>query len=307
MSNDYPRDLIGYGQNPPHAHWPNQARVAISFVLNYEEGGERCILHGDKESEAFLSEMPGAQPLPGVRHMSMESCYEYGSRAGVWRLLKLFKKHDIPLTIFAVAMAVERHPEVAQAMVQAGHEICSHGYRWIDYQYTDVAEEREHLTRAIEIIQKITCERPLGWYTGRTGPNTRDLVMEEGGFMYDSDAYDDDLPYWVDNQGKGHLVIPYTLDANDMRFATAQGFNSGEQFYQYLKDSFDTLYEEGEEAPKMLSIGLHCRLAGRPGRIAALARFIEYARSHNKVWFCRRIDIAKHWHEHHPYTPETTK
>ncbi len=307
MSNDYPRDLIGYGQNPPHARWPNQARVAISFVLNYEEGGERCILHGDKESEAFLSEMPGAQPLPGVRHMSMESCYEYGSRAGVWRLLKLFKKHDIPLTIFAVAMAVERHPEVAQAMVQAGHEICSHGYRWIDYQYTDVAEEREHLTRAIEIIQKITGERPLGWYTGRTGPNTRDLVMEEGGFMYDSDAYDDDLPYWVDNQGKGHLVIPYTLDANDMRFATAQGFNSGEQFYQYLKDSFDTLYDEGEEAPKMLSIGLHCRLAGRPGRIAALARFIEYARSHDRVWFCRRIDIAKHWHEHHPYNPEAAK
>lgn len=307
MSNDYPRDLIGYGQNPPHAHWPNQARVAISFVLNYEEGGERCILHGDKESEAFLSEMPGAQPLPGVRHMSMESCYEYGSRAGVWRLLKLFKKHDIPLTIFAVAMAVERHPEVAQAMVQAGHEICSHGYRWIDYQYSDVAEEREHLTRAIEIIQKITGERPLGWYTGRTGPNTRDLVMEEGGFMYDSDAYDDDLPYWVNNQGKGHLVIPYTLDANDMRFATAQGFNSGEQFYQYLKDSFDTLYEEGEEAPKMLSIGLHCRLAGRPGRIAALARFIEYARSHDRVWFCRRIDIARHWHEHHPYNPEAAK
>ncbi len=307
MSHDYPRDLIGYGQNPPHANWPDQARVAISFVLNYEEGGERCVLHGDKESEAFLSEMPGAQPLPGVRHMSMESCYEYGSRAGVWRLLKLFNKHDIPLTIFAVAMAIERHPEVAQAMVQAGHEICSHGYRWIDYQYTDVAEEREHLTRAIEIIRQLTGERPLGWYTGRTGPNTRDLVMEEGGFMYDSDAYDDDLPYWIDNQGKGHLVIPYTLDANDMRFATAQGFNSGEQFYQYLKDSFDTLYEEGAEAPKMLSIGLHCRLAGRPGRIAALARFIEYARSHDKVWFCRRIDIAKHWHEYHPYTPETAK
>ncbi|GGB81439.1 hypothetical protein GCM10011352_03970 [Marinobacterium zhoushanense] len=305
MSNDYPRDLIGYGQNPPHPQWPGQARIAVSFVLNYEEGGERCILHGDKESEAFLSEMPGAQALPGVRHMSMESCYEYGSRAGVWRLLRLFKKHDIPLTIFAVAMAVERHPEVARAMVEAGHEICSHGYRWIDYQYTDESEERDHLVRAIEIIQRVTGERPLGWYTGRTGPNTRNLVMEEGGFMYDSDAYDDDLPYWVNNEGKGHLVIPYTLDVNDMRFATAQGFNSGEQFYQYLKDSFDTLYAEGAEAPKMMSIGLHCRLVGRPGRIAALERFLEYARSHEQVWFCRRIEIAKHWHEHHPYNPES--
>nr|WP_246589941.1 allantoinase PuuE [Marinobacterium ramblicola] len=297
--------MIGYGQNPPHPQWPGQARIAVSFVLNYEEGGERCILHGDKESEAFLSEMPGAQALQGVRHMSMESCYEYGSRAGVWRLLRLFKKHDIPLTIFAVAMAVERHPEVARAMVEAGHEICSHGYRWIDYQYTDESEERDHLIRAIEIIERVTGERPLGWYTGRTGPNTRNLVMEEGGFMYDSDAYDDDLPYWVDNSGKGHLVIPYTLDVNDMRFATAQGFNSGEQFYQYLKDSFDTLYAEGAEAPKMMSIGLHCRLVGRPGRIAALERFLEYARSHEQVWFCRRIEIAKHWHEHHPYNPES--
>ncbi|TCK07478.1 allantoinase PuuE [Marinobacterium mangrovicola] len=307
MNKDYPRDLIGYGENPPHAQWPNQARIAVSFVLNYEEGGERCVLHGDKESEAFLSEMPGAQPLEGVRHMSMESCYEYGSRAGVWRLLRLFKKHDIPLTIFAVAMAVERHPDVAQAMAQAGHEICSHGYRWIDYQYTDESEERDHLVRAIDIIKQVTGERPQGWYTGRTGPNTRKLVMEEGGFMYDSDAYDEDLPYWVDNNGKGHLVIPYTLDVNDMRFATAQGFNSGEQFYEYLKDSFDTLYEEGAESPKMLSIGLHCRLAGRPGRIAALARFIDYVRSHDQVWFCRRIDIAKHWHEHHPYNPEAAK
>lgn len=307
MSNDYPRDLIGYGATPPNPNWPDQARIAISFVLNYEEGGERCVLHGDKESEAFLSEMPGAQALEGVRHMSMESCYEYGSRAGVWRLLRLFQKYDIPLTIFAVAMAVERHPEVAKAMAEAGHEICSHGYRWIDYQYTDLAEERDHLQRAIDIIQQVTGERPLGWYTGRTGPNTRQLVMEEGGFMYDSDAYDDDLPYWLDNNGKGHLVIPYTLDVNDMRFATAQGFNSGEQFYQYLKDTFDTLYAEGEEAPKMMSVGLHCRLIGRPGRIAALERFLAYANSHDKVWFTRRIDIAKHWHENHPYTPETSR
>lgn len=305
MNNDYPRDLIGYGSNPPHPHWPGQARIAISFVLNYEEGGERCILHGDSESEAFLSEMPGAQPLPGVRHMSMESCYEYGSRAGVWRVLKLFSQYDIPLTIFAVAMAIERHPEVAKAMVEAGHEICSHGYRWIDYQYFDEAEEREHLLRAIDVITQVTGQRPQGWYTGRNSPNTRKLVMEEGGFMYDSDAYDDDLPYWVNNQGKGHLVIPYTLDTNDMRFATQQGFNSGEQFYQYLKDSFDTLYAEGADAPKMLSIGLHCRLIGRPARIAALERFIQYAQRHEQVWFSRRIDIAQHWHTHHPFNPES--
>ncbi|MDI3324878.1 allantoinase PuuE [Pontibacterium granulatum] len=307
MSRDYPRDLIGYGANPPHPQWPGDARVAISFVLNYEEGGERCVLHGDAESEAFLSEMPSAQPLAGVRNMSMESIYEYGSRSGVWRLLKLFDKYDIPLTVFAVAMAIERHPDVAKSMVEAGHEICSHAYRWIDYQYMDVEEEREHLNKAIEIITQVTGQRPLGWYTGRNSPNTRDLVMQEGGFLYDSDAYDDDLPYWVDNNGKGHLVIPYTLDTNDMRFATVQGFNSGEQFYQYLKDAFDTLYAEGEEAPKMLSIGLHCRLIGRPARIAALERFIQYAQSHDKVWFTRRIDIAKHWHEKHPFNPESAK
>ena len=307
MSKDYPRDLVGYGANPPHPHWPGDARLAISFVLNYEEGGERCVLHGDDESEAFLSEMPGAQALPGVRHMSMESIYEYGSRSGVWRLLRLFKKYDVPLTIFAVAMAVERHPEVAKAMVEAGHEICSHGYRWIDYQYMDIEEERDHLNKAIEIISRVTGERPLGWYTGRNSPNTRDLVMQEGGFLYDSDAYDDDLPYWVDNNGEGHLVIPYTLDTNDMRFATAQGFNCGDQFFQYLKDSFDVLYQEGKDAPKMLSIGLHCRLIGRPARIAALERFIRYAKSHEQVWFSRRIDIAKHWHEKHPYKSESAK
>ena len=307
MSQDYPRNLIGYGVNPPHPHWPGDARIAISFVLNYEEGGERCILHGDKESEAFLSEIPGAQPFPDARHMSMESIYEYGSRAGVWRLLRLFKKYDIPLTIFAVAMAIERHPEVAHAMMDEGHEICSHGYRWIDYQYMDEAEERDHLIRAIEIIRKVTGSRPLGWYTGRNSPNTRKLVMQEGGFLYDSDSYDDDLPYWVNEGQKPHLVIPYTLDTNDMRFATTQGFNSGEQFYQYLKDSFDTLYEEGAEAPKMLSIGLHCRLAGRPGRIASLERFIRYARSHDKVWFSRRIDIAQHWHQNHPFKGNNQK
>ena len=298
----YPRDLIGYGAQPPHPRWPGDARIALSFVLNYEEGGERNILHGDKESEAFLSEMVAAQPLPGVRNMSMESLYEYGSRAGVRRILELFAKHQVPLTVFAVAMAAERHPEVIRAMVQAGHEICSHGYRWIDYQYMDEAEERAHLQRAIEILTELTGERPLGWYTGRTGPNTRRLVMEEGGFLYDSDTYDDDLPYWEPDTptGKPHLVIPYTLDTNDMRFTQVQGFHTAEQFFQYLKDAFDTLYEEGASAPKMLSIGLHCRLIGRPGRLVGLKRFLEYAQSHARVWFARRVDTARHWHSEHP-------
>ncbi|NOH26903.1 allantoinase PuuE [Vibrio mediterranei] len=304
MNKDYSRNLIGYGANPPHPKWPNNARIAVSFVLNYEEGGERCLLHGDDESESFLSEIPGAMPIKGERHISMESIYEYGSRAGVWRVLRLFEQYDIPLTIFAVAMAVERYPEVAMAMKEAGHEICSHGYRWIDYQYTDESQERDHMIKAIEIIKQLTGERPLGWYTGRTGPNTRRIVAEEGGFLYDSDAYDDDLPYWHTEAGRPQLVIPYTLDVNDMRFATAQGFNSGEQFFQYLKDTFDTLYEEGETAPKMMSVGLHCRLIGRPGRIASLKRFLDYVSQHEDVWLCRRIDIAKHWHEHHPYQPD---
>ncbi|MCG9627303.1 allantoinase PuuE [Vibrio mediterranei] len=304
MNKDYSRNLIGYGANPPHPKWPNNARIAVSFVLNYEEGGERCLLHGDDESESFLSEIPGAMPIKGERHISMESIYEYGSRAGVWRVLRLFEQYDIPLTIFAVAMAVERYPEVAMAMKEAGHEICSHGYRWIDYQYTDESQERDHMIKAIEIIKQVTGERPLGWYTGRTGPNTRRIVAEEGGFLYDSDAYDDDLPYWHTEAGRPQLVIPYTLDVNDMRFATAQGFNSGEQFFQYLKDTFDTLYEEGETAPKMMSVGLHCRLIGRPGRIASLKRFLDYVSQHEDVWLCRRIDIAKHWHEHHPYQPD---
>lgn len=301
MTVAYPRDLIGYGQDVPQANWPNKARLAISFVLNYEEGGERCVLHGDSESEAFLSEMPGAVPLEGVRNLSMESCYEYGSRVGVWRLLNLFSEYQIPLTVFAVAMALERHPDVAKAFVDANHEICSHGYRWLDYQYTDEAEEREHLHKAIDIIKELTGKRPTGWYTGRLGPNTRRLVAEEGGFLYDSDAYDDDLPYWVKANNQPHLVIPYTLDVNDMRFATPQGFNSGEQFFQYLKDSFDTLYAEGATAPKMMSVGLHCRLVGRPGRIASLKRFLDYVKQHEDVWLCTREQIAHHWIENHPY------
>lgn len=299
-SDTYPRDLIGYGETPPNPNWPGGARVAVQFVLNYEEGGENCILHGDAASEAFLSEIVGADMLEGVRHISMESIYEYGSRAGVWRILRLFKKYDIPLTIFAVAMAMERNPDVVDAFLRDGHEICSHGYRWINYQYVPEAVEREHMQKAIEITTRMTGERPLGWYTGRTSPNTRRLVAEEGGFVYDADAYDDDLPYWADVAGKKQLIVPYTLDVNDMRFAALQGFNSGDQYFTYLKDTFDTLYEEGAEAPKMMSVGLHCRLVGRPGRIAALKRFIEYVKSHDKVWFAKRIEIARHWQSEFP-------
>lgn len=300
MSDDYPRDLIGYGGKPPHPRWPGDAKIALSFVLNYEEGGERCILHGDKESEAFLSEMVAAQPLQGVRHMSMESLYEYGSRAGVWRLLDLFKDKGIPLTIHAIAMAAQRHPEVIRRMIDDGHEICGHGLRWIDYQYMDEETERAHLLEAIEILKGFTGEHLAGWYTGRTGPNTRRLVMEEGGFLYDSDTYDDDLPYWQTDTptGKPHLVIPYTLDTNDMRFTQVQGFNSGDDFYTYLKDAFDVLYAEGlAGSPKMLSIGMHCRLLGRPARLASLKRFVEYVQGHEGVWFARRVDIARHWYE----------
>jgi putative urate catabolism protein len=300
MSND-PRQLVGYGSVPPNPKWPNNARVALQFVLNYEEGGENCILNGDAASEAFLSEIVGADAREGVRHMSMESIYEYGSRAGVWRILDLFKEMDIPLTIFAVAMALEKNPEVAKAFVDAEHEICSHGYRWIDYQYVDEETEREHMHKAISIIEKLTGKRPLGWYTGRTSPNTHRLVAEEGGFLYNADDYSDDLPFWKEEAGKPQLMIPYTLDTNDMRFAAMQGFNTGEHFFQYLKDAFDTLYREGEHSPKMLSIGLHCRLIGRPARIARLRRFLEYVKQFDDVWYCRRIDIAHHWREHFPY------
>ena len=304
MSSDkaYPRDLVGYGQRPPPAQWPAGARIAVQFVVNYEEGGENCVLHGDPASEAFLSEIVGAIPWPGQRHPSMESIYEYGSRVGVWRLLDLFARYEIPLTVFGVAMALERNPAVAEAAMAAGHEICSHGYRWIDYRDVPEDVEREHLERAIEIIRSLTGERPLGWYTGRTSERTRALVVEEGGFLYDADDYNDDLPFWTEVNGKSHLVVPYTLDNNDMRFATPQGFNSGDQFYNYLRDAFDVLYAEGEHTPKMMSVGLHCRLVGRPGRLAALARFIEYTRRFDDVWFGRRIDIARHWRALHPAT-----
>ncbi len=299
MPQDYPRDMVGYGRRTPDPRWPGGARLALQFVINYEEGGENCVLHGDAASEAFLSEIIGAVPLAGARNMNMESLYEYGSRAGFWRLHRLFTGWRIPVTVYGVAMALERNPEAVAAMLDADWEIASHGYRWMDYQDFDEAEERRHLKTAIEVHERATGSRPLGWYTGRVSPNTRRLVMEEGGFLYDSDSYADDLPYWVRGEARPHLVIPYTLDNNDMRFATAQGFNSGDQFFAYLKDSFDTLYGEGVTAPKMMSVGLHCRLVGRPGRSAALARFLDYVLRHDEVWLTRRIDIARHWHAEH--------
>ncbi|RJF95310.1 allantoinase PuuE [Noviherbaspirillum saxi] len=309
--NAYPRDLVGYGRQLPHARWPGQARIAVQFVLNYEEGGENCLLHGDKASEQFLSEIIGAAAFE-ARHLSMESIYEYGSRAGVWRILREFEQRKLPLTVFGVAMALQRHRELTQAFVELDHEIASHGWRWIHYQNLDEATEREHMRIAIDIQRELTGSAPLGWYTGRDSPNTRKLVVEQGGFTYDSDYYGDDLPFWTEveiagGQRKPHLVVPYTLDSNDMRFATPQGFNTGEQFFQYLKDSFDVLYAEGDpqgqDRPKMLSIGMHCRLLGRPGRFRALQRFLDYVQSHDKVWICRRIDIANHWINTHPYQP----
>ncbi|HLX28155.1 MAG TPA: allantoinase PuuE [Casimicrobiaceae bacterium] len=310
----YPRDLAGYGAKPPHPRWPGGARIALQFVLNYEEGAENNVLHGDAASETFLSEIVGASAFAD-RHMSMESLYEYASRAGVWRVLRAFRERAMPLTIFGVAMALERHPAVVEAFLADGHEIASHGYRWISYQNVDEATEREHVSRAVEIITRLSGSPPLGWYTGRDSPRTRRLVAEHGGFVYDADSYADDLPYWVDVETrdgkKMQLVVPYTLDTNDMRFVTPQGFNSGEQFETYLRDAFDTLYEEGDshglDAPKMLSIGLHCRIIGRPARIAALGRFLDYVQRHDDVWVARRIDIARHWMATHPCNVRASK
>jgi putative urate catabolism protein len=297
----YPRDLVGYGEHPPQAAWPNGARVAVQFVLNYEEGAERSILHGDPVSEFFLSEMVGAQPIEGMRNMSMESLYEYGSRAGFWRIRRLFDDLGLPLTVFGVAQAMERNPDAVEAMMKSGWEIASHGYRWIDYQHFTPDQEREHIGKAIEVQTKLTGERPLGWYQGRTSPNTARLVAEEGGFVYDADSYADDLPYYDTQSGRPQLIVPYTLEANDMRFTAAQGFNTGEHFFTYLRDAFDALYAEGETAPKMMSIGLHCRVVGKPGRILGLKRFLEHVMAHDKVWVARRIDIARHWLKTHPY------
>jgi len=294
MSNKYLRDMIGYGTNGKKIKWPNNARLAVQIVLNYEEGAENCVLNGDKYSETFLSEIVGAKAIKG-RHVSMESIYEYGSRAGFWRLDKLFKEKKIPITVFAVALALKQNPEVCEAIKSGDYEVAAHGYRWIDYQDVKKSVERKHMHDAIKTIKKIFGSRPLGWYTGRCSPNTRDLVFDEGGFLYDSDSYSDDLPYWEYRGKKQQLIIPYTLDNNDMRFATNQGFNTGDHFFSYLKDSFDTLYEEGKSNPKMMSVGLHCRLIGRPGRIQSLKRFLDYVLKFDDIWICKREDIANHW------------
>ena len=299
MPKKYPRDMIGYGSKEPKVVWPNNAKLALQIVLNYEEGGENNILHGDKHSETFLSEIIGAQAFKD-RHINMESMYEYGSRRGFWRLHKLFQEKKIPITIFGVAMALERNPEVCEAIKNGDYEVACHGWRWIDYQNVKKSTEKKDMKLAIKTIKKIFGKRPLGWYTGRCSPNTRDLVFEDGEFLYDSDSYSDDLPYWEYKKNKKQLIIPYTLDNNDMRFATNQGFNSGDQFYTYLKDSFDTLYEEGKTNPKMMSVGLHCRLIGRPGRIQSLKKFLDYVLKFNDIWICKRIDIAKHWIKNYP-------
>jgi len=301
----YPRDLVGYGRQVPHARWPGQARVAVQFVLNYEEGGENAVLHGDAGSEQFLSEMfnPAAYP---ERHMSMEGIYEYGSRVGVWRILREFEKRQLPLTVFGVSTALQRHPELTAALREMGHEIACHGWKWIHYQGVDEATEREHMRLAMDILHKMTGERPAGWYTGRDSPNTRRLVADFGGFEYDSDYYGEDLPFWMkvrrtDGQVVPHLVVPYTLDVNDMRFALPQGYSHADPFFQYTRDTFDALYAEGDEAPKMMSVGMHCRLLGRPGRIVALQKFLDHIARHDRVWVCKRIDIARHWKQVHPY------
>jgi putative urate catabolism protein len=299
MSKKYPRNMIGYGSKGPNVIWPNNSRLALQIVLNYEEGAENNVLHGDKCSETFLSEVIGAPPIRD-RHINMESMYEYGSRRGFWRLHKLFQEKKIPVTIFGVAMALERNPEVCNAIKDGNYEVACHGWRWLDYQNIKKSVEKKHMKQAIKSIKKIFGERPLGWYTGRCSPNTRDLIFNDGGFLYDSDSYSDDLPYWEYKKNKKQLIIPYTLDNNDMRFATNQGFNSGEQFFTYLKDSFDTLYEEGKTHPKMMSVGLHCRLIGRPGRIQSLKKFLDYVLAFKDIWICKRIDIAKHWIKNYP-------
>jgi allantoinase len=302
----HPRDLVGYGRSPPQADWPRRACVAVQFVLNYEEGAESCVLDGDPGSEQFLSEIAGAASYP-ARHMSMESVYEYGSRVGVWRVLREFERRGLPLTVFGVSMALERNPDATAAFVALGHEIACHGWRWIRYQDVDPATEAAHLWRGVEIIVRLTGSPPLGWYTGRDSPNTRRLVVEHGGFLYDSDYYGDDLPLWTvvatqDGRSVPHLVVPYTLDTNDMRFATAPGFSTADHFFTYLRDAFDVLYAEGAETPRMMSVGMHCRLLGRPGRFRALQRFLDHLEAHDRVWVARRVDIARHWIARHPYT-----
>ncbi len=294
MSKKNLRNMIGYGSKGKKISWPNNSKLALQFVLNYEEGGENSVLNGDKYSETFLSEIIGAKAIKG-RHISMESIYEYGSRVGFWRLDQLFKEKKIPVTIFGVGLALKQNPEVCETIKNGNYEVAAHGYRWIDYQNVKKPIEKKHMQQAIKTIKDIFGSRPLGWYTGRCSPNTRDLVFDDGGFLYDSDSYSDDLPYWEYRGKKKQLIIPYTLDNNDMRFATNQGFNTGDHFFNYLKDSFDNLYEEGKTSPKMMSVGLHCRLIGRPGRIQSLKKFLDYVLKFDDVWICKRIDIAKHW------------
>jgi allantoinase len=305
----YPRDLLGHGRHPPHPRWPGGARIALQFVLNHEEGGENSVLHGDAGSEQFLSELSSPASYP-ARHLSMESIYEYGARVGVWRLLREFERRGLPLTVFGVGMALERCPEVTAAFVELGHEIACHGWRWIHYQNVDEATERDHLLRAVAAIERLTGTPPAGWYTGRDSPNTRRLVVDHGGFVYDSDHYGDDLPFWLQVRSSAgtlapHLVVPYTLDCNDMRFALPQGFSHGDEFFQYLRDSFDVLYAEGAERPAMMSVGMHSRLLGRPGRLRALQRFLDHVEQHDRVWVTRRIDIARHWTATHPFDAAT--
>ena len=307
----YPRDLVGYGRDVPHAQWPRGARIAVQFVLNYEEGGENNVLHGDPTSETFLSELVTAQAYEN-RHMTMDSMYEYGSRAGVWRILREFERRKLPLTVFGVAMALERYPELTQAFMELGHEIACHGFKWIHYQNLPEATERRHIAIASHILKDMTAGKwPLGWYTGRDSPNTHRLVADQGGYEYDSDYYGDDLPFYMpvtktDGTLVQQLIVPYSLDTNDMRFVQAQGFNTGEHFLTYLKDSFDVLYAEGDSdglnRPKMMSIGMHCRLLGKPGRFGALQKFLDHVQRHEHVWICRRIDIARHWKQVHPFT-----
>ncbi|MDB5817197.1 MAG: polysaccharide deacetylase [Rhizobacter sp.] len=301
----YPRDLIGYGRNPPQAKWPGRARIAVQFVLNYEEGSENSVLHGDTGSEQFLSEMANPASYPD-RHQSMESIYEYGSRAGAWRLLREFEKRGLPLTVFGVSMALERNPDLTQAFVDLGHEIACHGWRWLHYQGMDEATERAHMALGLDIIERLTGTRPVGWYTGRDSPNTHRLVADDARLLYDSDNYGDDLPFWMevkrtDGNTVPQLIVPYAMDTNDMRFSLPQGFSQGDDFFTYMRDSFDVLYAEGEECPKMLSIGMHCRLLGRPGRIRALQRFLDHIEAHDRVWVCQRVEIANHWRAVHPF------
>jgi len=307
INNSYPRDFRGYGKNPPFPDWPGKSRLAVQFVLNYEEGGENCVLNGDAGSEQFLSELYNPASYSD-RHLSIESIYEYGSRVGVWRILREFEKRNLPLTIFGVGMALQRNPEVTAAFVELGHEIACHGWRWIHYQNIDESTEREHLRIAMEVILRMTGERALGWYTGRDSVNTRRLVVDYGGFLYDSDYYGDDLPFWTtvqrsDGSTSPHLIVPYSLDTNDMRFALPHGFSHGDEFFEYLRDTFDVMYQEGEERPAIMSIGMHCRLLGRPGRFHALQRFLDHIEKHERVWICRRVEIARHWIERHPYKP----